>query len=214
MRLLAHPERGCDCLRNQLGIVQGREVYKPHAVLKLTLPSLCHLQRQARLTAASRTGEGHEARPAKQSLYLCHLALPPDKASELDRQVTGTARSGKPWLLPLSGPGSVQVGERHAAARELHKGSLLGSRNAQDLRQRLRQFLGGFELRGFQFTDGDLGAAGAPRQLVLRQVEDFALPPHPLAKSWRSLPRLSPLFAPRALSVHFVSQIVSLNALM
>ncbi len=88
-RLLAEPERRRHRLRDETRVGQRRQLDQPDAVRERFDEFRRNLQRETRLAATARTGQGEEAGPAEQRLDVGNVALAADEARELLGQVVG-----------------------------------------------------------------------------------------------------------------------------
>jgi hypothetical protein len=95
-RRLPHPENRGHRLRHEIGVGERGELDQPHPVLDVLRRLRGDREGEARLARAPGTGEGQKPALREQSLDLCRLALAPDEAGQLQRQVVRPAlgRSG------------------------------------------------------------------------------------------------------------------------
>ena len=147
--LLAEIERGGDGLHDERGIVDGGEFHKPNAVGKSVENIGGNLQGEAGFAGAAGAAEGEQAGAREQALYFRHLALPADKAGELDGEIIRDAferaergklggQIGGEELVEMLGAGEVaeavfaEMAELHAVREEVAN-ELLGGEREQDL---------------------------------------------------------------------------------
>jgi hypothetical protein len=85
-RLRADAQCPGQCVGDQIGGGNGRQVGQAHVVAETFGAGCSHLQRQTGLARASRAGQGDQPMALEQRGDLVRLALPADKAGQRDGQ--------------------------------------------------------------------------------------------------------------------------------